>query len=159
MSKIVNNLINFIERNESKNNDTRNENYHRHYSGIYKNGKQFYVGTNHLRNSYNNECIWYSTHAEMDVLYKVLKKDKVHPFRDIVDLSNYTIVVLRYGKDGHLRNSRPCNHCLDTMVKYRIKKIVYSKDDGSIAIEKPEIMEHIHISSGWSAFCNPERLK
>ena len=44
-----------------------------HFSGIFKNGKTLYRGSNHLRNSYNGECICYSTHAEMDVLYKVLK--------------------------------------------------------------------------------------
>ena len=149
MSKLVNNLINFIEKEELKGEKL---NYHKHYSGIYKNGKPLYIGTNHLRNSYNGECIWYSTHAEMDVLNRVLRKDKLHPFKDIVDLSNYTIVVLRYGNDGTLKNSRPCNHCLETMTKYRIKKILYSCDDGTIATEKPEFMEHTHVSSGWNAF-------
>ena len=38
-----------------------------------------------LRNSYNNECICYSTHAEMDVLYKLLKTYKIQPFKDFID--------------------------------------------------------------------------
>ena len=46
---------------------------HVHYSGIYKNGKVMYLGSNHLRNTYNGECICFSTHAEMDVLHKILK--------------------------------------------------------------------------------------
>jgi len=45
------------------------------------------------------------------------------------------------------------------MIKYGIKKIMYSTDDGTIKSEKPEAMEQSHISSGWSAFENPERLK
>ena len=144
MSRIVNNFISNIELKNDLN-------YHHHYSGIYRNGKKLYIGCNHLRNSYNNECICYSTHAEMDVLHKVLKKCK-NNFKDNIDLSDYSIVVVRFGKDGNLRNSRPCNHCLEVMVRYRIKKILYSKDDGTIANEKPETMEQCHVSSGWNAF-------
>ena len=144
MSKIVNNLIGSI--------DIKTDiNYHHHYSGIYRNGKKIYIGCNHLRNSYNNECICYSTHAEMDVLHKVLKTCCLSPFKDDVDLSSYIIAVVRFGKDGNLRNSRPCNHCLNTMIKYRIKKIIYSTDDG-IMSEKPSSMEQCHVSSGWNAF-------
>ena len=44
-----------------------------HFSCILKNGKPLYKGSNNLRNSYNGNCICYSTHAEMDVLHKVLK--------------------------------------------------------------------------------------
>ena len=68
------------------------------------------------------------------------------------------IVVVRYGRDGTLKNSRPCSHCLETMVRYRIKKILYSNEDGCITCEKPEQMEHSHISSGWMAFETPGRL-
>jgi deoxycytidylate deaminase len=121
--------------------------------------EEMFIGSNHLRNSYNNECICYSTHAEMDVLHKVLKKCTNYPFKDPFDLSNYSIVVVRFGKDGSLRNSRPCNHCLLTMVKYRIKKIMYSTDEGKMVTSKPQEMEHLHVSSGWNAFIHPERLK
>jgi hypothetical protein len=103
--------------------------------------------------------MFYSTHAEMCVIYKILKSCKLQPFRDFVDLSDYTILVIRYGRDGTLRNSRPCSHCLEMMEFYKIKKIHYSTDDGSLISEKPENMERVHVSSGWSAFNNPERLK
>ena len=66
MNKIVNNLISRIKT------DQRTD-YHQHYSGIYKNGKPYYLGENSLRNCYNGECISFSTHAEMDVLQKMLK--------------------------------------------------------------------------------------
>jgi hypothetical protein len=145
MSKIINNLINSIEINTDIN-------YHHHYSGIYRNGKKIYSGSNHLRNCFNGKCICYSTHAEMDVLNKVLKNLKIQTKNNVIDLSNYTIVVVRFGKDGLLKNSRPCNNCINTMCKYRIKKIMYSTDNGSILSEKPEEMELIHISSGWNAF-------
>ena len=144
--KIINSLINSIG-------DTNSVQYHHHYSGIYRNGKKLYLGSNHLRNSYNGRCTCYSTHAEMDVIYKALRNNLD------IDLSNCTIAVVRFGRDGSLKNSRPCNHCLNSMIKYRIKKIMYSTDDGTIKSEKPQFMEQLHISSGWSAFYNPERLK
>jgi hypothetical protein len=67
-------------------------------------------------------------------------------------------VVVRFGKCGELKNSRPCNNCLETMVKYKIKRIMYSVDDGSVISEKPENMEKKHISSGWLAFTHPEKM-
>ena len=88
----------------------------------------------------------------MCVIYKFLKSCKLQPFKDFVDLSDFVIVVVRYGKDGTLKNSRPCNHCLEIMKFYRIKKISYSTDTGDVMSEKPENMEQMHVSSGWNAF-------
>lgn len=149
MCKLADNLIGSI--------DTKlNRNGYTHYSGIYKNGKIIFKGYNHLRNSYNNECICWSTHAEMDVLYKLIKSFKIFSLigklTNIINLNDYIIVVVRFGKDGSLKNSRPCNQCLETMIKYKIKKILYSNENGDIITEKPENMEKIHISSGWNAF-------
>ena len=142
--KIINNLINSID-------DFTPTQYQHHYSGIYRNGKKLFLGSNHLRNSYNGKCVCYSTHAEMDVIHKALRHNQLS--------LNCIIAVVRFGRDGTLKNSRPCNHCLDAMKFYRIKKIMYSTDDGTIKSERPQDMEHLHISSGWSAFKNPERLK
>ena len=144
--RIIHSLINSID-------GLNTTQYHHHYSGIYRNGKKLYIGYNHLRNSYNGKCVCYSTHAEMDVIHKALRNNLD------IDLSNCTIAVIRFAKDGSLKNSRPCNHCLESMIKYRIKKIMYSTDDGTIKSEKPNDMEQLHISSGWSAFETPERLK
>ncbi len=154
-SRILNNLISSIPKYENQNSKSG---FH-HYSGLYKNGKPYCIGCNTLRNVYNNNCIFYSTHAEMCVIYKFLKSCKLQPFKDFMDLSDFVIVVVRFGRDGTLKNSRPCNHCLDIMEKYRIKKIIYSTDDNTVLTEKPENMERIHISSGWGAYNNPERLK
>ena len=46
---------------------------YQHFSGLFRNGKMVCRGNNHLRNSYNGKCICYSTHAEMDVISKILK--------------------------------------------------------------------------------------
>jgi deoxycytidylate deaminase len=150
MNKIIHNLISNIDID--KRNHISSPSKHQHFSGIYKNGKRLYQGCNHLRNSYNGSCICYSTHAEMDVLYKVLKSYKVQPFKDIVDLSDHVIVVVRFSRDGHIINSRPCNQCLDTMSKYRIKKIMYSTDEGTFKTDRPRAMEKMHTTSGWKTF-------
>ena len=71
--RIINNLINCVNTIDSGK-------YHHHYSGIYRNGKKMFTGSNSLRNSYNGECICYSTHAEMDVLYKILKQQNTKLF-------------------------------------------------------------------------------
>ena len=44
-----------------------------HYSSIYKGNKLMYKGNNNARNVFNGKCICYSTHAEMDVLARLLK--------------------------------------------------------------------------------------
>jgi len=67
-SKIINHLINSIDSNT-----TNNPHSYIHCSGIYKNGKPLYTGSNNTRNTYNGRCICFSTHAEMDVLQRVLK--------------------------------------------------------------------------------------
>jgi deoxycytidylate deaminase len=140
MNKIINNLVSSINIEKGCK--------YQHFSGIYKNSKPLYHGCNNLRNSYNGQCICYSTHAEIDVIFKVIKNKTKQP----LDLSDHVIVVARFGKDGTLKNSRPCNDCLDTMSKYRIKKIMYSTDEGTFKVDKPEQMEKTHISSGWRAF-------
>jgi hypothetical protein len=68
-SRVMNHLINSVT------NESNRHSYdgHVHYSGIYRNGKILHLGSNHLRNTYNGECICFSTHAEMDVLHKLLK--------------------------------------------------------------------------------------
>ena len=117
-----------------------------HFSGIFKNGKLCHLGNNHLRNSYNNRCVCFSTHAEMDVIYKVLKNSGTKK-----QLNKYTVVVVRVGRNGTIKNSRPCNQCLELMTRYNIKKVVYSTET-SFEVCKPRDMEEHHVSSGWIAY-------
>ena len=76
----------------------------------------------------------------------------VQPLKEFVDLSDCIIVVVRYGKGGELKNSRPCDNCIHTMKQYKIKKVIYSDTSGSMVIEKPGRMDFVHMSSGWKAF-------
>jgi hypothetical protein len=70
MEKIINNLIN---NNSSKNKQSDKNNCYLHYSGIYKGNKNVCYGCNNGRNVFNGRCICFSTHAEMDVIIKLLK--------------------------------------------------------------------------------------
>lgn len=44
-----------------------------HHSAIYKSGKPIFTGCNNDRTIYNGKATCFSTHAEMDVLIKLLK--------------------------------------------------------------------------------------
>jgi len=63
-------------------------------------------------------------------------------------------VVVRIGKDGSFKNSRPCHHCIKTMINYNIKNVIYSDEKGNIVIQKPQEINVFHISSGWNAYEN-----
>lgn len=56
-----------------------------------------------------------------------------------------TLYVVRYNKDG-CSNSAPCKNCMEVIKKLKIKKIVYSDDNGSFNIVKPENFYTNHIS-------------
>jgi tRNA(Arg) A34 adenosine deaminase TadA len=123
-----------------------------HYSSIYKGSKKLFNGNNNDRNVFNGRCICFSTHAEIDVLVKLLKLAKIKPFKGYIDLSSYTIVVIRLGSDGTFKNSRPCSHCVNVLKFYNIKKVVYSSEDGLLITEKIKTMDSMHVSSGWNAY-------
>lgn len=72
--KLVNNLIN-NNLNKSTNSINNESSRYLHHSCIYKSGKPIYTGINHGRNVFNGRCICFSTHAEMDVIIKLLKGD------------------------------------------------------------------------------------
>jgi len=124
----------------------------KHYSGIFHKGKLEQRGTNHLRNCYSGRCQCYSTHAEIDAIYRLLKS------KPKLDLSNYIVVVIRVSNDGEIHYSRPCNQCLDKLVGYGIRRVVWSLEGGGWLCGDPRLMSRDHESSGWSAFLNPGRL-
>ena len=70
MEKIINNLMNNCSNNSSK---TFQSNSYLHYSGIYKGNKNVCYGCNNCRNVFNGRCVCFSTHAEIDVIIKLLK--------------------------------------------------------------------------------------
>lgn len=83
-----------------------------------------------------------SVHAEIDAILQ----------SDIKEIKGLDIIIIRVKKLANgelvLKNSRPCNNCIDKMKTYGIRKVYYSNDNGDIVYEFLESMPKIHISSG-----------
>jgi deoxycytidylate deaminase len=91
-----------------------------------------YIGFNRRINEYK------SIHAEIDLLSLIpLNKIKI---------KNMDLIVIR-SKNNELRNSRPCNNCIDKMNKIGIRKVFYSNFDGNIVYEYAKDMQKLHICS------------
>ena len=86
---------------------------------------------------------YYKTiHAEIKVTTKMPRRY----------LKNIDIIVIRVSSNGMLKNSRPCNNCIDKLTKLGIRKIYYSTDTGDIISEYVKDMERIHTSHGHKFF-------
>lgn len=70
--------------------------------------------------------------------------------------SNYVMYVIRVSSASStsdqampvMRNSRPCNHCIELMRGAGVTKVYYSTDAGTLMKEKVAEMEHCHLSYG-----------
>lgn len=69
----------------------------------------------------NTSC---STHAEMSAILS-LKGKKAN-----------ALLVIRVGKDGSLRDSKPCQYCYEFIHKIGIKKIYFSTNNQDVEIMK-----------------------
>ena len=67
----------------------------------------------------NTSC---STHAEMSAILS-LKGKKAN-----------ALLVIRVGKDGSLRDSKPCQYCYEFIYKSGIKKIYFSTNNQDVEI-------------------------
>lgn len=69
-------------------------------------------------------------------------------------LQSATLLVLRVGEDGTLRESSPCKHCTLALKELGIKKIAYSRNDGSITqVRTRDIdIDSTEFSSGFRKF-------
>lgn len=125
--------------NHVKNGVVKNMN-HLHACIAVKNGKVIASG----RNSSINEV-----HAEISVLQKLMKLSGMKNIRKInlkYSIKNYskllslcnsiTLYIVRVKKDGSFGNSSPCKHCLDMLQLLKVKKIIFSNEDGFLEIHK-----------------------
>ena len=100
----------------------------KHSAGIINNNKLISIGINRYK---NNSTI----HAEVDAILK----------SGIKNLKGFDIIVIRF--TCQLNNSRPCNNCIDFMLKKGIRKVYYSDKNGDIKQEYINDMEKIHVCS------------
>lgn len=93
--------------------------------------KKLAFGTNSDREMWKG-CK-YGRHAEIDAMMKLPsvqnKKKRVY----------INLIVIRVNKKGHLKNSKPCIHCIEQLSRlknYKIKYVFYSDEDGEISKKK-----------------------
>lgn len=86
----------------------------------------------------NNNIYYKTMHAEINVFENFPKKN----------VKGMDILVIRINKNFILKNSRPCNQCIEKLQKIGIRKVHYSDDNGDIVSERVEHMEKLHVSSG-----------
>ena len=91
-------------------------------------------------------------HAEMAAIINLLKNKK--PSK--IQRRRINLVVVRTCRNGELKDSKPCHHCLKYLMKMRpivyIEYIYYSTDEGTIVKRKLiDLWQHDehHISRGF----------
>lgn len=115
---------------------------YKHAACLMKSGKVLGVGVNkYFQIKVNQRSMNLSVHAEMDVLAGISAKQS----------KGMDILIIRVDKSMGLRNSRPCNACIDKLQQRGIRKAYYSNTDGQIVYEFVDTMPRIHVSSGCKA--------
>lgn len=116
--------------------------HYKHSACLLKKDKILTIGKNkYFKETFiQNENIKLSIHAEIDVLYKHYNKN----------LKGLDILIISVSEKSYsLRNSRPCNSCIEKLKERGIRKVYYSNDKGEIVYEFIENMPKIHDSSGF----------
>jgi cytidine deaminase len=112
---------------------------HKHSACLMQSGKMCSVAVNkHFQSTWKNEPICVSIHAEIGALFNCNAKSS----------KGMDILVVRIGKSQKMRNSRPCNACIEKLQKKGIRKAYYSTDTGSIVWEFVDTMPKLHTSCG-----------
>jgi hypothetical protein len=62
------------------------------------------------------------------------------------------IIVIRTDKNGNLRDSKPCVHCLENMKFFGIKTVYYSTNEGTMEKVKTEDISGDHLSGRQNSF-------
>ena len=114
--------------------------YYKHAAALISGDTIYSAGVNKfIKEIKINDKVFYKTmHAEITVFEKLPKKK----------VRGLDILVIRINKHLALRNSRPCNDCIDKLLKLGIRKVYYSNEEGRIVSEIVEHMERLHTSSG-----------
>jgi deoxycytidylate deaminase len=106
---------------------------YKHAAALINKNQEICYGYNKLKNPI------ITVHAEMDVLFTGLNKVK--------NIKGMDLIVIRTTKNFVLGNSRPCNHCIEKMIKIGIRKVYYSNSNGEIVCEYVKDMVKQHICS------------
>lgn len=119
----------------------------KHGAVLINGGKICGYGYNHINYDHINMPNYrYNTiasiHAEIDCLRSCIDFIKRKKKR-------YIMVIVRISKDGDsFLYSKPCSLCLDMLRLFRVRKILYTEDDGSIRMVKISELTNSYISKG-----------
>jgi len=66
------------------------------------------------------------------------------------------MIVMRTDREGNFKNSRPCRHCIETLQKNGIQKVVYSNQEGGFTEEVVTRMDRdsAFVTLGWKRIQN-----
>lgn len=114
---------------------------------IGKKGRVIATGYNHHRTQcsrnnprYFGAFIHCSFHAEMDAIFRFLgslpRSKDIYSQKTRKKLRSITLVVIRRTREGQIVDSKPCFHCLQTIRRIGIRKIIYSTPTGHLQYAK-----------------------
>jgi deoxycytidylate deaminase len=90
-----------------------------------------------------------NAHAEINAL-KSLSYNTISNKRK---MSKYTFISYRIKLDNScnisLDNAKPCYHCTKTLIKYGIKNIIYTDDNGEWVKNKTHKLSNLVMTSGY----------
>jgi cytidine deaminase len=116
---------------------------HNHMACLFIKTQILSLGINHQTNESS------TIHAEQSAISRL-------PRRRSKKLKRINLLVVRTSKSGKLNNSRPCLHCIKSMMSktpiygYKIHYVYFSTDDGSIQkmkLSELNLCKENHISS------------
>lgn len=126
------------------------------WSGVQTGMKNRFVGTNSSREAFTGCC--YGQHAEMkaksNMLNSMSKIDKSKYKR-----YKYDLISIRVAKDGTVKNSKPCEKCLEHLADLKIHNVYYSTSSDTIVMERFSLMFENKSSFKSSRFINHTEYK
>lgn len=114
--------------------------HYKHAAALISGNMIYSAGINKFIKQSKKPMLRKTIHAEINVFEHFPKKNIKGMVLDIL--------VIRINKNHILKNSRPCNQCIEKLQKIGIRKVYYSDDNGNIISEHVQYMEKIHSSSG-----------
>jgi len=128
----------------------KSEMYHQHGAVLFNGHRVLGLGYNRIDRCKTQVRETFSTHAEQDCIQRfsnVIKKG-TKKYKNMSNVKNYDILVVRINKSGSLVNSRPCDDCIRRLQLLGVNRIYYSSDKGDVVREKLSEMRLGHVSSG-----------
>jgi deoxycytidylate deaminase len=142
MKKVsINNILEILKTLALKS-DVSNK----HSAALVKNNTVYTSAYNKFikKETVNDKIYHITIHAEINAVYTYYNKKNI---------KNCDLIVVRVNNDGTaFKNSRPCNQCINKLLKLGISKVYYSDSNGEMVYEYLNKMELIHDCSGYTNY-------